>query len=356
MKRPLSAAIALAWVGVLVGAIVLLSRPLPPPDVPEGWTLWPEPGPTRGLVVEPDAVHAGGLEGLYRLDTDGTADRIEIPGLPARLYVSALLSDTRGRLWVGHPDGLAVRTGTGWRSPVAPDRVGHVTALAEMPSGAVRVGTMTGSVLLPPEAPFVPVADERLTVRNGLLHPYVSSIMVDGDDGLWVGTYGAPEGGLSRRDASGEWRYWTPADGLPHPNVTSIVQTRDGRVWVGCGLYDRGGLAVFDRAPGTSGWQLTSTLRAPGDLPGPKVRSLFEDSGGRLWIGTEYDGLTVRAEGRELLRLGTTDGLPSGEVIVFRQGPDGSMWLATLVGVVRIAPDAVEAIVMRRRATGEGQP
>jgi ligand-binding sensor domain-containing protein len=152
----------------------------------------------------------------------------------------------------------------------------------------------------------------------------------------------APAGGLNRLEG-GRWQHWTEADGLPHPNVTSILQARDGRVWVGLGLFQQGGCAVFRR--GDDGRWVLERCLPRSELAGPKVRSLCQDRRGRYWLGYESDGLTIRDESRTLRTVTPADGLPSWEATVICEAGDGAIWLATLSGVVRISPAAVDALL-----------
>ncbi len=66
---------------------------------------------------------------------------------------------------------------------------------------------------------------------------------------------------------------------------------------------------------------------------GDDVRALWEDPNGRLWIG-ERSGLRCLHDG-ELDRCGT-DGLPSTSVFAFHPDKDGSVWLGTSVGLMRV--------------------
>ena len=78
---------------------------------------------------------------------------------------------------------------------------------------------------------------------------------------------------------------WTTEKGLPNSSVTTIAQTPDGYLWVG--TYN--GLARFDGAR----FLTFDPFNAPG-LQHARIRKLFLDEAGTLWINT-YDGsLTTR--------------------------------------------------------------
>jgi len=55
--------------------------------------------------------------------------------------------------------------------------------------------------------------------------------------------------------------------------------------------------------------------------------------------------LTIRDESRTLRTVTPADGLPSWEATVICEAGDGAIWLATLSGVVRISPAAVDALL-----------
>ncbi|PKQ10104.1 MAG: hypothetical protein CVT69_01465 [Actinobacteria bacterium HGW-Actinobacteria-9] len=84
---------------------------------------------------------------------------------------------------------------------------------------------------------------------------------------------------------------------------------------------------------------MSATISRADGLPGAKVRSIFEDADGDLWMGFENDGLALRT-GRGIVAFNESDGLPHKEVTCIAGGPDGEIWLGTLAGVLRIEPGA----------------
>jgi len=296
-------AILAGWIAAIVAAAVYLARPVTYPPPPPGWTIWREPAAVRALAIAPDGVLCGGLRGVFRLDDDGTAVAVDVPGLLAPPAVNALLADTRGYLWVAHDEGLAIRGDAGWTMLAEADGLprGRVLALAETPEGFVWCGTAGGLIRLPVGGPWDAGHMLRMTTKDGLLHDRIFAIVRDTEGGLWFGTYAAPDGGLSRWK-DGRWSHWTLKEGLPHPNVTSLMLARDGRIW----------------------------------------------------LGAEKDGLSIR-QGRRTLRILTpADGLPSWEVTAIAQTGDGAIWLATLSGAVRISAEAVNALLGAPPGRGEG--
>jgi len=90
---------------------------------------------------------------------------------------------------------------------------------------------------------------------------------------------------------------WPTEKGLPNSSVTSIAQTPDGYLWVG--TYNR--LARFDGAR-----FVTFEPEDTPELLHPRIRKLFLDAQGTLWINT-YDGsLTSVRDGKFTLEWRST--------------------------------------------------
>lgn len=335
-------AIFLAWLGALAGGLAYLNRPGAAAAVPAGWQVWPQPGPTLALALTPHGAYCGGRRGLFRLGPGDSATPVAIPGRSTNAPVEALLLDRNGALWVGHEQGLSIRTASGWTTLTERDGLPHrrVRALAGTHDGFVWAGTARGAVRLPMDGPWSRADLRRVTTRDGLPHDTVRAILEDDEGGVWFGSQAPSAGGLSRL-MDGRWTHWTPAEGLPHTNVTSLLQVADGRLWVGCGYHLEGGAAVFARRAGL--WRLERSVPTE-ELAGAKVRSLCTDGRGRIWLGSEYDGVTVRGTRGTLRILTVRDGLPAMEVMAIARGRDGSMWLGTPAGVVRLRPQALAAL------------
>ncbi|MBK9966204.1 MAG: hypothetical protein IPP07_15405 [Holophagales bacterium] len=116
---------------------------------------------------------------------------------------------------------------------------------------------------------------------------------------------------------------WKTREGLPQSSAEALVQTRDGYVWIGTqeGLarFDGARFVVFDKST-------TPELRHN------RILSLFEDRRGRLWIGTEGGGLTVREEGR-FRTFGRADGLSADVVRALAEDAEGTLWIGTDSGL-----------------------
>ena len=111
-------------------------------------------------------------------------------------------------------------------------------------------------------------------------------------------------------------------NGLPTSEANAIVETNDGFIWIGsyAGLIRYDG-NTFERMDSTNG--LTS------------VKCLFTDSRGRLWIGTNDNGVAVMEKGR-LRMWGKLDGMKSAHTRAIAEDTNGVIYVATAGGITMI--------------------
>lgn len=118
-------------------------------------------------------------------------------------------------------------------------------------------------------------------------------------------------------------RTWGKAEGLPDTSVTAILQTRDAYLWVGTGA----GLVRFD------GVRFTETpLRVTGNNPPVAITALCEDTRGRLWIGSQQQGLFCLADGA-VKHYGQPQGLLDEHVTSLAIDAHDDLWIGTRHGV-----------------------
>jgi hypothetical protein len=157
----------------------------------------------------------------------------------------------------------------------------------------------------------------------------------DSHGGIWYGSYTAPDGGISIY-MDGEWQYFTTDNGLIHNNIVQFFEDTDGSIWVSTGLMDVGAAIRFDYNDGV--WEIAEALDDSDDLPLGKIRSVYRDPDGFLWIGSENNGLSVEtASGFRILT--TEDGLSHDEVKVYFMASDGGLWLGTRNGITILSVD-----------------
>ncbi len=180
------------------------------------------------------------------------------------------------------------------------------------------------AVPLVPQAPESIVSPlshqvDRWTINDGLPQGQVTSLALDQDGGLWVGTFG----GVVRFDGI-EFEPLSKAnqDVLGNNRVVSLCASQDGTLWIG--MENEGLMALRDG----------EIERVLSDDEAMGVGCLLEDSRGLLWIGTDH-GVGVLQDGR--FNLVAEEAVDLGAMA---EAEDGQLWLASKNGLFVASLDA----------------
>ena len=323
----------------------------------------PRSGIACVLVDEQENVWAGSeYHGIYVAARDKGFRRMDayVAARPDQAeVVSALLHDSKGRLWIGRGSvGIEViEDGAGEPKPVLlfandPASIGSNFAMMifEDSRGSIWIGSYRGGL-------------QRYDEASGKLESYRSSpgdpnsiasndvrgIQEDEKGNLWVLAHG---GGLSYLDrASGLFtNYSRPVEssvpGLLDDWGNSLLYGSDRRVYVSTPV----GLSVLDTTTGEFA-NYTSDPQDPDTLSSLAVNVVHEDERGRFWVGTE-DGLNYwdQAAGR-FVRYGRESGLPNPSVKSIAADARGRIWIGTNGGLARLDP---ETEIVRAYDYGDG--
>ncbi|MBK8613537.1 MAG: hypothetical protein IPN85_08570 [Flavobacteriales bacterium] len=261
----------------------------------------------------------------------------------------------------------------------------------------------TGMVWMGTEAGLVSYdGNDRDGVRSfgteeGLAPNSARCLFVDKDHRLWVGHSG---GGLSLRTGRDFKTLKLTAEPLT-TDITGFVQDDAGAVWITTmgqgavkvtqvgedgtltaerygnkqGLVDHvvgvehlsdGVLAFLEDGGTLKKWEAAGKRFTSLDWTGLEdvqfVTALYQDSDGRLWVGTQNNGAYCRDNGTgQVVNYSTTNGLPSNTVSCFGEDATGQVWVGTwgagvavigLNGVRRhyFPGNGLESLVIRRIA------
>lgn len=123
---------------------------------------------------------------------------------------------------------------------------------------------------------------------------------------------------------------WTASDGLPGNNITDMLQSKSGYLYFG--TYS--GLVRFD---GMDFLTINHGLDEKYDFV--SARTVFEDSRGALWVGSNDEGVTRISSDGSILRITHTSGLPNNSIRALAEDHDGNVWIGTASGVVYCTPN-----------------
>ena len=131
---------------------------------------------------------------------------------------------------------------------------------------------------------------------NGLSSDFVQALLVDHEGLLWIGT----ENGLDRFETqTGKFFHYrnqsNDSTSISNNVIVAIYEDKQNTLWIGTGsVYrgkeDEGGLNRMDKKTGTF-TRYMHDPKNPLSLINNKVKSIFEDTKGNLWVGTAGDGL-----------------------------------------------------------------
>ncbi len=128
-------------------------------------------------------------------------------------------------------------------------------------------------------------------------------------------------------------------NGLPTSEANYVMCSQDGYIWIGgySGIIRYDG-SVFERLDSSDG--LTSG------------RGLFEDSRGRIWVGTNDNGVVV-LDGEKRTHISVEDGLSASSVRVFEEDTAGNIFIGTTDGVSYVDPDMKVHVIKDERLNNE---
>ena len=260
--------------------------------------------------------------GLVEVRIGSTGSRLakvltQANGLPLN-WVQALCRDSRGRLWAGTHDGVAIvengvisRT-IGIRDGLAAPKV---LALCSDVHDRIWVGMDQGLAVV-----VGAIGGEPATIAPISFSGAASAIYCDRQGRIWVGTLA---GDLFQSDATQEGVVPPTRVVAGGAAISVICEDRAGRLWVGT----RSGVHVY--ADGV----LVDTITPEDGLPSAAIRALFCDRDGRMWAGTQHGLVALASPGRPGHPLGGSLAPDKSLVWAFAADHEHHMWLATNAGL-----------------------
>jgi ligand-binding sensor domain-containing protein/signal transduction histidine kinase len=239
----------------------------------------------------------------------------KLPGVYSENRVKSILQTGDGTVWVGTVSGLQQLRQGGANFVPVPGITGTVRVLSETSDGALWIGTIGRGAFIYRSGVLRKVAPHQ-PIPSGT----VLAIHEDSSKNVWLGT----EAGMVRLSR-------TPVTLTPLPDASdfeTISADSDGSLWVAS-------TKLFHLVHGVA-----TQFEFP-QLRGARVRNVFRDHSGTLWIGTDGSGL-FHIAGSKTEQYTTANGMTNNFVRAIMQARNGDVWVATDEGVSRLAGGAIK--------------
>ena len=273
-------------------------------------------------------------EGISRFDGYGFTNYGVADGLPHRIVNDFL--ETRNGAYL-----FATQGGLVQYEPISPDTNGPrfthvelesnelsnwVISVIEDSSGTVWCGTLKGVYRLDREAN---AWQSRFIDFHSHLPPSVNALAFDSEGSLLVGTSYL---GLYRllRDRTVE--HYTEKNGLSQNGISSLLLDREGRVWVGTGT----GLTLLRKNLRPNENIAQHVYKTRDGLLNDFIQCLYQSSNGRFWVGTR-GGLCLLVEPKENNDLSfrgytTANGLQNIWIQSITEDRGNNLWIGAQSG------------------------
>ncbi len=305
-------------------------------------------------------------------------DTISIEQGLSQSSVRVVFQDSRGFLWFGTEDGLNRYDGYNFkvfkRDPENVNSIsdGWINAITEDQNGYLWIGTRLGGLNRydPVTKRFTQYQHEK-NDPTSLNDNHITSLLVGQENQIWVGTMSGlnlfipetesfrhiPSVVLPQPSVDGEYP-GSPDTALPTPTAAPIVpeivtqgeklsgkivsalfQDSTGRLWVG--TLD-GGLNRYDPSTGSFTYYHPVT-DDPSSISDISITSITEDATGHLWVGTKNGLNRFNPSTGQFLRFARDKEDPrtisSDAINIVKVDASGNLWVGTSNGLDRLEKD-----------------
>lgn len=178
---------------------------------------------------------------------------------------------------------------------------------------------------------------------------FLTDVFVDKAKNIWIGT---SDEGLSSSTFNKNFNIYNrinPPIILQDERVKSIFEDSDGDLWIG---YFIGGLDVVDKSRQNI-TNFKSLLKNPAEFKISTVFKIFEDSEKNIWIGTHSGGLQKYNKSTKILTTylnipGNPNSISSNDIRDIDEDENGNLWITTHGGGLNKLDKNTEKFVVYR--------
>lgn len=338
--------------------------------------------------------------------------------------INALFTDNENRLWIGSGAGIFIYDISGKKisgslntSGGFPDN--SIQCIVEPYENELWIGTENAGIVRLKKDKIssgeITLSDSalvrKMNTSDKLTSDNIKTLFADKSHILWIGTKNGginqfiPSGNLEKRDGfvHGEISAFSNKFEMKYYNANVFCQDREDNIWVGTEiglhrytgelfrvynyndgllsnlvwaiLHDRKGDLWFSTSDGVSRFTFperngqkqysnpsVKNYTVADGLPDNLIISLFEDSKGNTWFGTQDKGVSVltkeikkgRKEETEVevfKNYSAREGLADNNIFSICEDGEGNIWLGTRNGASQLNPETKE---IKNFTSGEG--
>ncbi len=256
--------------------------------------------------------------GVFQFKNDSLI-KLQIPQFD-QATIKGVVEDKYGTLWIGSEgDGLiGFKNGDSRHYDKTNGLLNnYVGSLASNSMGDLFIGTSEGLQMMNNHKK-IRVIDEA---GNG----YVNSIFIDEWNTTWIGT----EVGVHRLNQRlNEVESIEEKRGIELVRISGLIQDREGSIWV---VSSKSGLIRIKES-------IIDNITRP-KISSNKVNIVHESWDGNFYIGTDQNTIDVCDSNNECISIELKTDLRGNGVRDIYHDEDGSLWLATYVGVIHVMED-----------------
>ncbi|MCC6370467.1 MAG: histidine kinase [Bacteroidia bacterium] len=238
-------------------------------------------------------------------------------------FIYSIFRDSKQRLWIGTSDkGLSMLDSSRFINFNAQNGFADVKvkAINEDAQGNLYFGTDGQGLFKYDGLEFKPV--EELNKK------YIRAIAKDAKNNLWIATAGAGLYKITSIDIGTNIKHYTTKEGLLHDRLTCLHLDKKGKLWYGT---ENNGLGVIiNDSVAVAGPTVKNGLKSNA------IRCLEEDSSGYLWIGTAGYGISCLAlyqPTSEIRNLDHTNGLTSSNIYLIARDKNNNLFVGSETGL-----------------------